>query len=109
MSDGGAADGVAVRRAFRDLIDPDVAGGAGLVLDHDGLTELVLEPLGDNAKQHVGRTARRIGNDHADRMVRPAGGVLRQCRRQAERGVAAALCISVRREIRLRCVIVQSP
>jgi hypothetical protein len=86
MTDGGAADGVAVRRAFRDLINPDIAGSAGLVLDHDGLTELVLEPLGDNAEQHVGRTARRIGNDDADRMVRPAGGGLCQGRRQAERG-----------------------
>jgi len=48
MTDGGAADGVAVRRAFRDLVDSDVAGGAGLVLDDDGLTKLVLDPLGQD-------------------------------------------------------------
>src|SRR3712207_5979316 len=65
VADGGGPNGVAVGLGLRDRVDADVAAGAGAVLDHEALPELVLEPLRDDAGEHVRRAARRIGHDDA--------------------------------------------
>ncbi|MOA14247.1 hypothetical protein D3C78_1343360 [compost metagenome] len=65
---------VAVGRAAFDLPRTDGAGRAGLVLDHDALTQRGLHLRGQRPRQRVGRSARRKRNHHVDRLVRPGQG-----------------------------------
>ena len=50
----------------------DVAAGAATVLDHDVLMQALAQALPDHARQRVGDTARRKGNDEGD-LVRRIG------------------------------------
>ena len=59
---------------LRHEVGADRAVGAGLVLDDDGLAEDVLDLVGDQAADEIGRAAGREGDHHADRAV---GEVLR--------------------------------
>jgi hypothetical protein len=55
------------------------AAAAGDVLDHDLLAERLAHVLPENAREHVGRSARGERHDHGDR---PDGvGLLRPCAR----------------------------
>ena len=70
----GQHEGVAVGRGLGDVVDRDVAAGAGAVLDHDLLAELLAErPLHD-ARGRVGAAARLEADHDGDRLV----GVLRE-------------------------------
>ncbi len=60
---GADQDGVAVRRRVDDAFGRDIAAGARLVLDHELLAEPLGETLADEARQHIGRPARRK-SDH---------------------------------------------
>jgi hypothetical protein len=73
MADGRGTDGVAVWRAGSDRGDADIAAGARSVFDHEGLAEYFLQPLRQDAREHVGRTAGRIGHDDLHRAVGPGG------------------------------------
>ncbi len=86
MADGGGADGVAVRRAAGDRGDADIAAGARTVFDDEGLAENLVEPLGQNARQHVGRAAGRIRHDDLHRAVGPRRLAARAGRDQQARG-----------------------
>ena len=44
----------------------DIAAGAATVLDHDVLMQALAQALSDHARQRVGDTARRKGNDERD-------------------------------------------
>ena len=54
---------VAVGRRARDLLGGDVAAGAGPVLDDERLVQDFVEPLADDARQHVARAAGREGDE----------------------------------------------
>ena len=90
VPDRRGADGVAVRRALRDHVDADIARCAGLVLDHHRLAELVLQRFGENAEQHVGRAARRVGHDHANLTGRASCLARAPARRRSRRGRCGA-------------------
>ena len=57
------ADGGAVGRGLGDGVGADVAAGARLVIDDEGLTELLLQMVGDHPGDHVGR---RTGAERHD-------------------------------------------
>ena len=95
VADGGRADGVAVRRARGDRADADIAAGAGSVLDDEGLVENLVEPLAEDARQHVGRAAGRIRHDDLHRAVGP--GRLARAPVAINRLAAAAVRRNVRR------------
>ncbi|MHC2720714.1 hypothetical protein ACVMGE_003201 [Bradyrhizobium diazoefficiens] len=65
---------IAVGRRFRESLARDHAAGAGLVLDDEGLTELFLELVGDDARGAVDIAAGRIGHDQLDAARRPLLG-----------------------------------
>ena len=58
---------VAVGRRFDDFLRADHAAGAGAVLDHDRLAELLLQHVADQARRHVGGPSGAEGNDDPDR------------------------------------------
>ena len=97
VGDGGAdraeQQRVAVGRRLGDQLRADIAAGAALVLDHDIGAPGVLQMLGGDAAQQVGRAGGRERHDHADRLagigLRPA------CR--AISGAAIAPAATVRR------------
>ena len=76
-------DGVAVRRRAREPADPDRAAGAADVLDDHRLAQQRPHALGQNARRHIGRAARRERHDHGD-LARRVG--LRQRVRSAGQG-----------------------
>ncbi len=57
---------VAVRRRVDDGFRREIGGSAGPALDHHGLTELLLQPLGGEARRDVGRSAGRVADDEPD-------------------------------------------
>ncbi|MGY4293186.1 hypothetical protein ACVWXN_001281 [Bradyrhizobium sp. i1.4.4] len=61
-----AQDGVAVGLGAGDLCGADRAGGAGLVLDHDGLTDLLGDEFAIGAREQIGLSAGGIAANHAD-------------------------------------------
>ena len=77
------ADHITVRGTLRDGINSYITGGARPVFHNEGLTELVLKPLGEDAKEHVGRAASRIRHDEAHRTIRPDRSTLSPCGRCA--------------------------
>jgi hypothetical protein len=71
--DGRHHQRVAVRRAARDGLGADVARGARPVV-HDGvLAEALVEPVGDQARQDVGRPAGRERDHDPDDPLRIGG------------------------------------
>ena len=54
--------GVAVRRGAGDAGRADRAAGAADILDHQGLAEHLAHLLGDDARHHITRAARRERN-----------------------------------------------
>src|SRR4029077_17083644 len=62
-----------------DRLGSDPVIAAGPVLDHDRLAPQLLQPLADDTGHHVGYAAR---GDRHDELHRPAGIVLRRCRRR---------------------------
>ena len=64
---------VAVGRGLGDQFGADIVAGAGLVLDDELLAELLAQPISDNARDDVGRSAGRIADDDAHRVVGIAG------------------------------------
>ena len=76
---------VAVGIGFGGDLRADVAGGAGPVLDDDGLSPFARQPVADHARHDVGGAAGRERHDDLDR----AGGIIlrgnrrrRQCRQR---------------------------
>jgi hypothetical protein len=65
---------VAVGRRFRHRLGADVAAGAAAVLDDDRFAPGLLQLLGEQPPQAVGRAARREGHHQAQRF---RGKVLR--------------------------------
>ena len=63
-------DGVAVGRRARDAPDRDAAARAADVLDDDRLAEQRPHALGHDARDDIGRSARRKRNDERDRARR---------------------------------------
>ena len=61
---------VAVGRRAHDRFGADVAGAAGPVVDDDGLTEPLREPLADQAREHVTGAAGREADHDAHRSRR---------------------------------------
>ncbi len=59
-------DRVAVGRRLGDLVRPDVAGGARLVLDHRRLAPALGHLHRDQPREHVGRPARGPRHDQPD-------------------------------------------
>ena len=81
---GREQDRVAVRFGARGIFHADIAAGAAVVLDDEGLAGRLLEPGGDQATDDVGRTARRIGDHDLHGAVRISGigrAHAQQCRR----------------------------
>ena len=70
-----------VRGTLRDGINSYITGGARPVFDHEGLTEFVLKPLGEDAKEHVGRATSRVRHDEAHRTIGPDRNSLSPCGR----------------------------
>ncbi len=66
------AQRVAVGRGVRHAADADGAAGAADILDDDGLAEGCLHPLGQEARDGVGRAAGRVGHDDGDDVRRIA-------------------------------------
>ncbi len=58
MADCRGTNRVAIGRAACKSRDADIAASAGAVLDHERLAKNILQPLGQNSRQHVGRAAR---------------------------------------------------
>ena len=65
---------VAVGRRARDRGGADVARCARAVLDQHRLSQGALQMLGDDARQDVGRSARRERHDQRDRSLRIGSG-----------------------------------
>jgi hypothetical protein len=61
--DAAEPDRVAVRRRLRDRVRAQHAAGAGLVLDHEGLTGQFAHLLAEHARERVGGTAGRKAVD----------------------------------------------
>src|SRR5262249_50144617 len=78
---------VAVRRRPHNRLGGDIACCTRPVLDHEGLTELLGQPLGEQARDDVGRRARREADDDAHR-PRRIGLRPRYTRDRRERGSA---------------------
>ena len=90
----------AVGRRFRHDLRADRGVGAGAVLDHDRLAPVLAHALADEARDDVGRPARRERHDDADRRgseksrhrtARPPERSPRQARSQ-RRGTKRARC-----------------
>src|SRR5690606_15426801 len=56
-----------------DVVGTNIAASTGLVVDDDGLAELLAQALGGNTGDNIGWSARRIGHNHGNSLVRPAG------------------------------------
>ena len=65
-------DGVAVGLGARDRLGADIAAGAALVLDHHLLAPDLGQPVGEDARDHVGSAAGRKRHDQSDMTVGPA-------------------------------------
>jgi hypothetical protein len=78
---------IAVGRRARGRLGPDVAGGAGAILDEHRLAPLLSHLLRDHAPEDVGGAARRPRYDHAHRLrwIRLRCNV-RRGERQEEKG-----------------------
>jgi hypothetical protein len=59
---------IAVRRCAHDRLGADIAAGSRSVLDHEWLAEALRQPLSDQARDGVGRTA---SGEWRDQMHRP--------------------------------------
>ncbi len=71
---------------FATICAPIAVLAAGAVLDHHRLAPVLAHPLADEARDQVGRPARRKRHDDADR---PAGKIRSlglRCRRDDRRG-----------------------
>ena len=75
---------VAVGRRLEDALRRDDAGGAGRVLDDEGLFQRLLQPLRHQPRQHVGDAAGCERHHHGHRPLRPRR--LRRRRGKAKRG-----------------------
>jgi hypothetical protein len=84
-ADRAHAQRVAVGLGAGELADPEVAAGAGLVLDQEALAQCHVQPLGDQARERVGVAARGEGDDDHHRLVRVAGGSVLGQRPRRER------------------------
>src|SRR5262249_31069188 len=67
---------VAVRGRAYDYLDPDIGAGAGPVLNDEGLSEPLCQPLTYQARKDVEGSA---GRDRHDDTHRPGGIDLRSC------------------------------
>ena len=56
---------VSIGRSLDHLLRSDIAGGAGLVFNHYGLTKLCAQFFGDDAGHDVGGTAYGPGHDES--------------------------------------------
>jgi len=81
----------AVRRSAGHRLHADVAAGAGAVLDHEGLAEADLQPLGQHPRQRVLRAAGAEQHDDLDGLVGLQGLRQTQSRRQANSCAQAAV------------------
>src|ERR1017187_4969092 len=88
-ADGTERERLAVGRGLGHELGADVAAGAGFVLDHDRLLQLLGQGLSENASGDVGRGAGAEGDDHADR---PGRVVLRAGKRGDGAGEAGCEC-----------------
>ena len=61
------AHGVTVRCGTRHAADTNGARGSRDVFNDHGLTKRGFHPLGENARERVGRPSRREGDDDANR------------------------------------------
>jgi hypothetical protein len=61
-------DGVPVRRRLGSQRHADAAARAALVLDDDGLAEILAHRFRNRASDDVGQASWREGNDHRDRL-----------------------------------------
>ena len=77
---------VAVRLRALGAGDADGAGGAGDVLDDDGLAEPHADRLRHDPAQHVGRSAGRQRHDEVDRTRRVIFGTGRRCKANNDSG-----------------------
>src|SRR6185369_7496255 len=59
-------DRIAVGRRLGDRLRPDIAAGAGAVLDHDGLPKHFGHAAANRARDYVTGTARRECGNEAD-------------------------------------------
>ena len=62
---------MAIRLRARDVRCADRAGGARLVFDDDGLSDLPGDKIAEGAREQIGLPARRIAADHTDIPRRP--------------------------------------
>jgi hypothetical protein len=62
---------VAVGCSLRDHLAADQPAGAGLVLDHDRLAELLLQLVGDDARRAIDIAAGRIRDHETHRALWP--------------------------------------
>ena len=81
---GGKQNGVAIGRRLRRAGHADIAAAAADVLDIELLAKLIGQLQRDQASDDVGRTARRVRNDHAHRSVGIALGHGVRHRREAD-------------------------
>src|SRR5262245_35385656 len=81
-------DRVAIRRRTRNAAGADGAARSGRVFDDHGLPERTPHPLGEDARQRVGRPTCREGHDDRDRPPRIGLGAGREWprRRTPEQG-----------------------
>src|SRR5262249_18999668 len=56
---------IAIRRRLHDRLGGDIASCSRPVLDHEGLPESIRQPLGERARDDIGRRARRKADDDA--------------------------------------------
>ena len=75
---------VAIGRRLEHALRRDDAGGAGRVLDDEGLFQRLLQPLRHQPRQHVGDAAGGERHHHGHRPLRPRR--LRRRRGKAKRG-----------------------
>ena len=65
---------VTVGRGLHDRLGGDVGIGAGTVVDDELLAEPLRQPLRDQPRGGIGRSAGRIADENAHRPVRIIGG-----------------------------------
>ena len=80
---------VAVGSRLGHVLRADLAAGAGLVLDHHALAQIVAQVLGVDARGGVGGAAGREGHDHAHGLAWPGVGRLRGAASPSARAAAA--------------------
>ncbi|MNN12870.1 hypothetical protein D3C81_1258790 [compost metagenome] len=87
---------VAIGRGLRGDFHADIAAGAGAVFHHDGLAELLAEPLGQGAREDVGGLSGREGHDQLDGTVRIGGvGGAGDAQQQGHKGGARRLQLNL--------------